>query len=159
MGRYRAVRHLKFLPSIPDAIDLAGLGPYASCEAADISSWARRAEHVAAALGNFREGPAHDAVAVEQELADELAVPGRYHLLVGFGDLVAVLLVEKIGCRERVHRLGQFARQVDPHRHRVVMRDLVRPGGFVLGESRLGRPKARCEARSGSEAASRSGIG
>ena len=41
---------------------------------------------------------------------------GRYHLLVGLGDLVVVLLVEKFERRERIHGFGQFARNVDPHR-------------------------------------------
>src|SRR3954468_23948909 len=62
-----------------------------------------------AAIADLGERPPDDAIAVEQELADELTQAGRHHLLIRFSDVVTVFSVQILERRKRIHRLRHFA--------------------------------------------------
>src|SRR5690349_20313899 len=60
----------------------------------------RRTEHVAATLRDLSEAPANGAVAIQQELTDQLSIAARgQHPLVVLRDLVAILCVQKLAGR------------------------------------------------------------
>src|SRR5713226_3100568 len=52
---------------------------------------------------------------------------------------LSVPVVEEISRRNRIHRLGQLARHVDPHGHHGVHTHLVRPVGFALRKLEIGQ--------------------
>lgn len=68
-----------------------------------------------------------------------MARAGGHHPLVGIGDDVAVHCVEGLGCGKWVERLGQFARDIDPHRHDLAHRGLAGPLAFAFGKLEVGQ--------------------